>query len=206
MEALLCTKPGIVEYVELPKPELRQDHVIIRVKRIGITDADMMGMRGNYPQMKYPRVLGAAIADELVAIDNAPGFQTKEKVTILPYLNCNICFACLSGNTNCCVNLKSIGIDINGGMAEYLMVPSSNLFRGSGLTLEELASVTPIAVAAHSINRARIMPNEFVLIIGTGTVGLSAISLALKRGAHVLVITTYGEEADDLYQKLEEKN
>ena len=204
METLVCTAPGSLKYLESRKPELKHDHAIIKVKRIGITNADIMALKGVYPRMQYPRVLGSALSGELVAFDNAPDFQIKEKVTVLPYLSCERCKACLTGNTNCCLNLKTLGLDIDGAMAEYLMVPSRNLFHGSTLTLEELATITPIAVGAHSINRACIMPNEFVLVIGTGVLGLSAITFAHKRGANVISIVSKGDEVKDIYAKLDE--
>jgi 2-desacetyl-2-hydroxyethyl bacteriochlorophyllide A dehydrogenase len=188
MRILVCTANGNLEYRASEKPVLTKDHAIIKIKRIGICGTDLHAFEGTQPYFTYPRILGHELAGELVDIDNAPGFKIGEAVTFIPYVNCGYCIACRSQKPNCCVNLKVIGVHIDGGMTEYLSVPSSLLVHGRSLSFDQLALVEPLAIGAHGIRRARVKPNEFVLVIGAGPIGLGAMEFAHIAGGKVIAM------------------
>ncbi|WP_259067139.1 zinc-binding alcohol dehydrogenase family protein [Mucilaginibacter sp. X4EP1] len=188
MKILTCVEPGILDYGERKKPVLIKDHAIIKIKRIGICGTDLHAFEGTQPFFNYPRVLGHELSGELVEFDNASGFEINESVTFTPYFNCGHCIACRSGNTNCCVNIEVCGVHIDGGMAEYLMVPSHTLQHGEGLSFDELALVEPLAIGAHGVSRAAIINGEFVLIIGAGPIGLGTMEFARISGAKVIAL------------------
>lgn len=188
MEILSCIEPGILDYGERKKPALIKDHAIIKIKRIGICGTDLHAFEGTQPFFNYPRVLGHELSGELVEFDNAPGFEINERVTFTPYFNCGHCIACRSGKTNCCVNIEVCGVHIDGGMAEYLMVPSHTLVHGGGLGFDELALVEPLAIGAHGVRRAAVSPGEFVLIIGAGPIGLGTMEFARICSAKVIAL------------------
>ena len=89
---------------------------------------------------------------------------------------------------NCCTQLQVCGVHINGGMAEYLSIPSSSLLHGEGLNFDELALVEPLAIGAHGIRRAAIEPGEFVLVIGAGPIGLGTMEFARIAGGKVIAL------------------
>jgi len=188
MKTLVCTTPGGLEYENREKPVLTKGHAIIKIKRIGICGTDLHAFEGTQPYFEYPRVLGHELSGDLVEFDDAPGFEIGEPVTFIPYFNCGVCIACGNGKPNCCVSLKVCGVHVNGGMAEYLSVPSSSLIHGDGLSYDELALVEPLAIGAHGVARAAIKPEEFALIIGAGPIGLGAIEFARIAGAQVIVM------------------
>ncbi len=188
MQTLICDEPGKFSYVEREKPVLKPDHAIIKVKRIGICGTDLHAFEGTQPYFNYPRVLGHELSGELVEFDNAPGFYINEKVTFIPYFNCGHCIACRMGNTNCCVNMQVCGVHVDGGMTEYLMVPSHTLLHGEGLGFEELALIEPLAIGAHGVRRASIKPGEYVLVIGAGPIGLGTMEFARIAGAKVIAL------------------
>ncbi len=188
MKTLICTTPGNLEYKTGEKPVLTKGNSIIKINRIGICGTDLHAFEGTQPYFEYPRILGHELAGELVEFDNAPGFKSGEKVTFIPYFNCGACIACRSSKPNCCVNLKVCGVHIDGGMVEYLSVPSYSLVHGEGLSYDELALVEPLAIGAHGVNRANIKKDEFVLIIGAGPIGLGTIEFARIAGAKVVVM------------------
>jgi len=188
METLVCVKPGTFKYEERNAPVLEPGHAIIKIKRIGICGTDLHAFEGIQPYFAYPRILGHELSGELVAFDNAPGFKINERVTFIPYFNCGHCVACNVGKTNCCVHIKVCGVHIDGGMAQYLMVPSYALLHGNGLTFDELALVEPLAISAHGVNRACIKPGEFTLIIGAGPIGLGTMEYARIKGATVIAL------------------
>ena len=188
MKALVCTQPGNFEYETAPQPVLTQGNAIIKIKRIGICGTDLHAFEGTQPYFNYPRILGHELAGELIEFKNAPGFQKGEQVTIIPYFNCGICIACRSGKPNCCVNIKVCGVHIDGGMAEYLSVPSYSLVHSNGLSLDELALIEPLAIGAHGIKRAGVTPGEFVLIMGAGPIGLGTMEFARIAGGNVIAM------------------
>src|SRR5690349_17413539 len=188
MLTLQCSEPRRLEYRDRSKPELRESHAIIRIRRIGICGTDLHAYEGTQPFLSYPRVLGHELAGELIAVDDAPGFQLNEQVTFIPYFSCGNCIACRRGTPNCCVSIQVCGVHIDGGMAEYLLVPSRSLIHGEGLGLDELALIEPLAIGAHGVRRAAVQAGEFVLVIGAGPIGLGAMEFARIAGGKVIAM------------------
>ena len=188
MKSLVCAKPGFFEYQALEKPVLKPGNAIIKIKRIGICGTDLHAFEGTQPYFNYPRVLGHELSGELVDFDNAPGFEKGELVTFIPYFNCGNCVACRMGKPNCCTNIEVCGVHRDGGMVEYLSVPSSSLVHGEGLSLDELALVEPLAIGAHGVRRADIKNGENVLVIGAGPIGLGTMEFARIAGANVIAL------------------
>lgn len=188
MKALVCTRPGLLEYKEIDAPELLPGNAIIKIKRIGICGTDYHAFEGTQPFFDYPRILGHEIAGELVEADGADGFNPGESVTVIPYFNCGKCIACRNGKPNCCMNIKVLGVHINGGLTQYLSVPVSALVKSEGLRYDELALVEPLAIGAHGVRRADVQKGEFVLIIGAGPIGLGTMEFARIAGSKVIVM------------------
>ncbi|MGA0555546.1 zinc-binding alcohol dehydrogenase family protein [Larkinella sp. VNQ87] len=188
MEQLVCTTPGQFEYRTGIKPDMMPGHAILRIRRIGICGTDLHAFEGTQPFFEYPRILGHELAGELVDFDDAPGFEQGETVTILPYFYCGTCVACRAGKTNCCAQLKVAGVHMDGGMVEYLRVPSYSLVHGNGLSLDELALAEPLSIGAHGVRRADVQPGEFVLVIGAGPIGLGVMEFARIAGGQVIAM------------------
>lgn len=187
MNTLICTEPGLLEYAEQPMPVYTEGNTILRIRRIGLCGTDLHAFEGTQPYFNYPRVLGHELAAEIVQTDNAD-FTEGETVTFIPYFNCGTCIACMNKKPNCCTAMQVCGVHVNGGMTEYLSVPSYSLVKSQGLSYEELALTEPLAIAAHAVRRAGVKQNEFVLVVGAGPIGLGIIEFARLAGAHVIVI------------------
>ena len=188
MKVLTCTTPGILEYGHKEKPELTDRQAIIKITRIGICGTDLHAFEGTQPFFNYPRILGHELAGYLEECDHAPGFKPGEAVTFIPYFNCGTCIACRAGLPNCCSNIQVCGVHIDGGMTEYLSVPSESLVHGEGLSEDQLALVEPLAIGAHSIKRAGVKKGEFVLIVGVGPIGLGCMEFARIAGSQVIAL------------------
>ena len=202
MKTLVCTEPGNFEYSLRERPHVEEGRAIIRIRRIGICGTDLHAYGGTQPYFNYPRVLGHELAGELTDFDNAPAFEIGETVSFIPYFNCGICIACRNGKPNCCANLKVCGVHVDGGMVEYLSVPSSSLLHGSGLDFDELALVEPLAIAAHGVSRAAIRKDEFVLVIGAGPIGLGTMAFAQIEAAKVTALDLNEQRLGFCKQKL----
>lgn len=188
MKTLVCTEPGRFDYGTGSRPELKKGQAILKIKRIGICGTDLHAFEGTQPYFNYPRILGHELAGELVEADNAPGFEAGEAVTFIPYFNCGECIACRKGKPNCCTKMQVCGVHVDGGMVEYLSVPSSSLLHGEGLSFDELALVEPLAIGAHGVRRAAVEKDEFVLVIGAGPIGLGTMEFARIAGAKVIAL------------------
>ncbi len=190
MKSLVCIQPGIFEYKEISKPVLQKDHALLKIKRIGICGTDLHAFEGTQPYFEYPRILGHELAAEIVDINGATDFKIGEAVTIIPYFNCGECVACRIGKANCCTTMKVCGVHVDGGMVEYLSVPNYSLMHGNGLSLDALALTEPLAIGAHAVRRAEIKPDEFVLVIGAGPIGLGVMEFAHIEGSNVMAMET----------------
>jgi len=153
-----------------------------------VCGTDLHAFEGTQPYLEYPRVLGHELAGQLVEFDDAPGFEKGEAVTFIPYFNCGKCIACRNGKGNCCVNIAVCGVHIDGGMTEYISVPSYTLLHGEGLSLDELALVEPLSIGAHGIRRAEVKAGEFVLVLGAGPIGLCTMEFARIAGGRVIAM------------------
>lgn len=188
MKVLTCNKPGEFEYGTRDKPVLSPGRAIIKIKRIGICGTDLHAFEGTQPFFSYPRILGHELSGILLEFDDAPGFVNGESVTFIPYFNCGHCVACRMGKPNCCTQIQVCGVHIDGGMVEYISVPSSTLLHGEGLNFDELALIEPLAIGAHGVRRANINPGEFVLVIGAGPIGLGTMEFARIAGGKVIAL------------------
>ncbi len=188
MQSLVCTTPGTFTYQKAVKPVLTPGNAILKIRRIGICGTDLHAFEGTQPFFNYPRILGHELAGDVVEADGATDFSPGEAVTFIPYFNCGYCIACRSGKTNCCVRLQVSGIHIDGGMVEYLSVPSYSLVHGNGLSHDELALIEPLAIGAHGVRRAEIQPGEIVLVVGAGPIGLGTMEFARIAGATVIAL------------------
>ena len=188
MKILTCTSPGHFEYRTGKPPDLEKGHAIIKVKRIGICGTDLHAFEGTQPYFTYPRILGHELSGELVDCDGVEGFRKGEIVTFIPYFYCGKCIACRSGRTNCCAQLKVCGVHVDGGMVEYLSVPSYSLVHGEALSEDALALIEPLSIGAHAVQRAAVQPGEFVLVIGAGPIGLGVMEFARLAGGQVIAM------------------
>ena len=188
MKALVCSKPGVMEYQDVAASVLQPGHAIVRIRRIGICGTDLHAYDGTQPYFNYPRILGHELSGDIIHADGADDFVHGERVTIIPYFNCGKCVACRHQLPNCCVHLRVFGVHVDGGMQETVVVPCEALVKSHGLGYDELALVEPLSIGAHGVRRAGIRPGEFVLVIGAGPIGIGAMQIAAITGATVIAL------------------
>lgn len=202
MKVLICKTPGKLEYEEKETPLKEENKSLIKIKRIGICGTDLHAFDGTQPYFNYPRILGHELSGELIDANDAPDFKNGEMVTSIPYFSCGVCIACRSERPNCCVKINVAGVHIDGGMAEYLNLPSDSLVHGDGLSYDELALVEPLAIGAHAVRRAGIVAGEYVLVIGAGPIGLGVMEFAHIAGAKVIAMDVNQKRLDFCMDKL----
>ncbi|UQZ32274.1 alcohol dehydrogenase [Paenibacillus sp. PK3_47] len=190
MRAIVCEEAGKLAWREdLEEPVLEAGAALVRIRRIGICGTDLHAYQGNQPFFSYPRVLGHELAGVIEAVgDNEAGLRQGDQVSIVPYMHCGQCSACISGKTNCCRNMKVFGVHIDGGMRETVSVPVGHLIKTDGLTLDQSAMLEPLAIGAHAIRRSGLTAGGTVLVIGAGPIGLGVMALARYAGAKVIAM------------------
>lgn len=198
MKGIICEEIGKFVYSEdLPEPELHAGEAIVRIRRIGICGTDLHAYQGNQPYFTYPRVLGHELSGTIEHIgDNPEGLQAGDQVSVIPYLHCGECRACLSGKTNCCQKMRVFGVHLDGGMRERVALPIKNLLKTEGLTLDQAAMLEPLAIGAHAVRRSGLGAGDQVLVIGAGPIGLGVMAMARYAGAKVIAMDVNDERLD----------
>ncbi|MBX3010707.1 MAG: zinc-binding alcohol dehydrogenase family protein [Caldilineaceae bacterium] len=192
MKTIVLETPGEFRLIDTPEPSAPgQNEALVRVRRIGICGTDLHAYRGRQPFFSYPRILGHELGVEIVALGDSQQphtLQVGDICAVEPYLNCGVCSACRRGKTNCCQQLKVLGVHIDGGMREYITVPTHKLHKAQGAPLEHLAVVEMLCIGAHAVHRAQVIPGEQALVIGAGPIGLATMQFAQLAGAEVICL------------------
>jgi 2-desacetyl-2-hydroxyethyl bacteriochlorophyllide A dehydrogenase len=197
MKSIICEQPDRLIMREVPDPLLIEGHALIRIRQIGICGTDLHAYKGNQPFFSYPRVLGHELAGTVEAIgDNPEGLNIGDQVCIIPYMHCGQCIACRNGKTNCCIQMKVLGVHIDGGMRERISVPVSHLIKTNGLTLDQTAVLEPFSIGAHAVRRSELRQGEIALVIGAGPIGLGVMKFAKLRGAKVIAMDINDERLE----------
>ncbi|MEX0407865.1 zinc-binding alcohol dehydrogenase family protein [Aquibium sp. LZ166] len=196
MEALVCVDPGQLRLERRPAPLPRPGEVLVRPRRVGICGTDYHIFEGKHPYLQYPRVMGHEFAVELVEAPSGANLSADRFYTVNPYVACGRCIACRRGKPNCCVAISVFGVHADGGMAGLLAVPAENLLPVDGLTLDQAAMVEFLAIGAHAVRRGAASPEDRVLVVGAGPIGLGVALFARLSGAAVAILDREGERAD----------
>jgi 2-desacetyl-2-hydroxyethyl bacteriochlorophyllide A dehydrogenase len=192
MKTLRLEEPGRLIFSAKGPPlpaELAPGEALVRVHRIGVCGTDIHAFIGDQPFFSYPRILGHELGVEVIAVDSSTmNVKPGDRCSVEPYLNCGSCIACRNNKPNCCVNLRVLGVHIDGGMREAFVVPSHKLHSSANLTPDQLALVETLAIGRHAVNRARVEAAEFALVIGAGPIGLTVAQFAIQAGAQVIAV------------------
>jgi 2-desacetyl-2-hydroxyethyl bacteriochlorophyllide A dehydrogenase len=199
-------KPGHFIAVDGPSPIQAPGEALVRVHRIGVCGTDLHAFAGRQPFFRYPRILGHELGVEIIDPGTEPhGFASGDRCAVEPYLNCGHCIACRAGRSNCCADLKVLGVHIDGGMRPAIVVPAHKLHRSRTLTYDQLALVETLGIGAHAVERADIKRDDFVLVIGAGPIGLSVSQLVQVRGATLAVMDVRESRLDFCRRQLDVK-
>lgn len=203
MKYIVCEEPGKFKSATKPQPIRKEGEALLKIKRIGICGTDLHAYAGNQAFFTYPRILGHELAAEIIEIDeHNPDFEKGDKVVIMPYISCGNCVACKNGKTNCCTNIKVLGVHTDGGMQEIISISTNLLIKANHLSYEEMAVVEPLAIGAHAIRRAQLKKNEIIAVIGCGPIGIGIMKLAQLQGARVIAIDVNEERLQYAKEKI----
>lgn len=188
MKTIIINKPGEVEIIEQAMPVRKQGEALLKILYGGICGSDLGTYRGTFAYASYPRIPGHEFSAEIIEIgDNDRNLKPGMIVTCNPYFNCGHCYSCQRGLVNCCTSNETMGAQRDGAFSEYITMPIERIYDGKGLSAKTLALIEPFCISYHGISRANIQPNDKVLVIGAGTIGVLAAVAAKAKGAKVYI-------------------
>ena len=199
MKAVYMEKPWNIEISDVQMPNPKEGEALLRVKSAGICGSDIGAFRGTNGLVSYPRIIGHEIAGEVISIpeNNKNGIKPGDRVIVDPYLYCGHCYPCSIGRTNCCVDLKVLGVHVDGGMAEYFCHPADMLLKvPDDMPWDIIPLAEPLTIALHGIHRLNLKAGEHIAINGAGPIGLLAAMVALHYGAEPIMIDLVKERLD----------
>jgi 2-desacetyl-2-hydroxyethyl bacteriochlorophyllide A dehydrogenase len=190
MKAISLDQPQKFRLIDTAEPAAPgPDEALVKVHRVGICGTDYGGYLGKMPFFSYPRIPGHELGVEVLSVGaSVTNVQPGDRCSVEPYLNCQTCYACRRGHTNCCEHNKTLGVMCDGGLAERYLLPARKLHVSRQLTFDQLALVETLAIGCHAVNRGAPKAGEHVLAIGAGPIGLSAVEFAKLSGARTIVM------------------
>ncbi len=198
MKAILLNEPESFSRVEIDEPSAPgPSEALVQVHRVGICGTDISGYLGKMPFYSYPRIPGHELGVEVVAVgDDVTNVTAGDRCSVEPYINCQECFPCRKGNTNCCEKLQVLGVHTDGGLRPRFIVPARKLHKSEKLTLDQLALVETLGIGCHAVDRGQPQPDDHVLVIGAGPIGLSVIEFAKLTKATITVLDLNQQRLD----------
>ena len=191
---------------EITKPTPKKGEVLIRVKACGICGTDVHIFSGD--KGCFPTPAGTVLGHEFAGIvesvgENVKDIKAGDRVCVDPNELCGECYYCKSGIGHFCEEMTGIGTGVNGGFAQYCVVPQSQVYKIADTTTYEMAAMTePVACCVHGIDMCNISCGDTVAIIGGGMIGMIMLQLAKLSGAGKLIMLEPVKEKREIAKKL----
>jgi len=202
MKAMVLRAPSDLVLDEVARPQPAAGQVVVRITHSGVCGTDYKIFNGSI-RVPYPLIPGHEMAGEIVDVGRVPpstgatggALAVGDRVIIDPETYCGHCFYCQKGLTNLCPNGTLIGRDVDGGFAEYLMVPASQVFKLPDSIDDRTAPMIQVLTTClHAQRQVETFPGDTVAVIGLGVTGQLHVQLAKARGARVIGITRSAEK------------
>jgi 2-desacetyl-2-hydroxyethyl bacteriochlorophyllide A dehydrogenase len=193
MKAMVLTAPSELALEEVAKPQADARQVLVRVTHSGICGTDYKIYNGSIP-VRYPRIMGHEMAGEVVDAGGAD-VRPGDRVIVDPELFCGACFHCRIGQTHLCPRGSLLGRDVNGGFAEFLSAPASQVYPlPENIDRRQAPMIQVLTTCLHAQRQIDIFAGEYVVVLGLGVTGQLHVQLAKARGATVIGITRAAEK------------
>lgn len=212
MRAVVLRAPGELEMIDLPKPRPKEDEVVIRVRAVGICGSDIRYYLGENPWALHTLglnireekafILGHEVSGDIVEVGSRVDvYRVSTRVGVIAFKGCGKCYYCKRGLPNLCAETLHIGHDGRwkgveyppGGYADFMQVWSDKVHPiPDHVSYEEATQLDGLAVAVHANERASVSPDDTVVVIGCGAIGLMLMQVAKARGAgRVICVDTW---------------
>lgn len=199
MKAVRFHGKGQLQVDDLPVPEPAEGEVLVRVGAVGVCGTDTHILDGHYPSVP-PVTLGHEVAGTVVKLGpGVHGVEVGDLITVEPHKYCGMCSYCRRGMEHMCLKKQAYGVHLDGGMAEYVVVPARIAYRlPEGVTAQIGALAEPLSCCVHAIDRLELSSGLPFYIGGSGPAGSMLIALAAKSGMSPIVAADMREDRRDL--------
>jgi L-iditol 2-dehydrogenase len=196
MKALLLKAYGEFIYQEVPKPEVREDEVLIRVRACGICGSDVHGMDGSTGRRRPPIIMGHEASGVIAEVGGkVTGWSQGDRVTFDSTIYCGVCWYCQRGLINLCDDRRVLGVSCadyrqHGAFAEYVAVPQRVLYRlPEAVSFERAAMIEAVSIAVHAVERSPISLGDTAVVVGAGMIGLLVVqALRIAGCGHIIAV------------------
>lgn len=191
MKVLVYVEAKKVEVREVEKPILEEGYARIKVKYCGVCGSDIGIFLGTHPRAKAPLILGHEFIGYIDEINGGDGrLKVGDRVAGWPNIPCEKCYFCKVGSTHVCKNLKILGIDLDGGMAEYVVCKIDKIYKIDEALSDKAASIVePLAVAVRSMHQSGFNALNTAAVIGAGAIGIMTAVMLKYAGASRIIIS-----------------
>lgn len=188
MKAAILKEPGRVVVDRVPDPKPPEGWVLVRSRAVGICGTDKAFYRGTYPLLKKPLIPGHEVSGEVV---EGPGDLVGRKVVSEINFACLRCELCRAGLYTHCPYRKTLGIDFDGGMAEYFIAPTWALH--PHILPHDVAFATePLAAVLNALAQYPPRPGWKIAILGTGFMALLTAQTLASMGYDPVFVAREG--------------
>ena len=188
MLTIVCVEPGRLERREMLLPEAVPGLVAVDIRAVGICGTHYHIFEGTHPFLAYPRIMGHELSGVVAGGASRPDLASGTTVVINPCLSCGHCVACRKGKPNCCATLRVLGVHIDGGMCERVLLPESNLYPAPDPGLRDAAMIEFKAIGAYAVRRRHLKSGDWVLVVGAGPIGVGTAIFARHAGGSVTLM------------------
>jgi len=192
-----------VDVHDAPEPEPGPRDVLIRVRACGICGTDQHIYDGDFGG-PFPLIGGHELAGDVIAVgaETLGDVQVGQRVAVNPNVFCGSCFYCRRGQVNHCLRWNAIGVTRDGGFAEYVVAPESNVYPVGDMDYEVAAFIEPISCVVYGVKRLAVPEGANALIYGAGPIGLMMLQLVAHGGASETAIVDLKQDKLELATRL----
>lgn len=190
MKVAMLVKPHDLQIVEMPMPQLSDENsVLIKVHAMGICGSDVHAYHGKLATVSYPRIIGHEVVGEAVQVGSKVNhIKQGDHVVMDPVVSCGQCPACKAGRKNVCKQVKCMGVAVEGGCAEYIILSQENVITiPMDIPWEDAVVIEPYTIGAQVVARGEVTGQDVLLVMGAGPIGLVILQAAKRLGAKVIV-------------------
>ncbi len=190
MKAAQITDIKTLKVVDMAEPQIEKaTDVKVKVKAVGICGTDLHIYSHGRADVAFPRVMGHELSGEVVEVGaDVKDLKPGDRVVLDPVFACGECPTCKKGYQNVCANVKCYGVQMEGGFKEYIVEDQKHFYTfPNSITFEQAAIAEPYSIGVNILDRAMATPEDNILVIGSGTIGLAILQVAKGIGSKVFV-------------------
>ena len=211
MKALIMDEERHLIVKDMPKPQEKDENIIIKVEAASICGTDMRTFLKGNAKIDPPRILGHECAGTIIhagSLAKEHGYHEGERVTVAPAIGCGQCPACKKGHTNMCDHLTTIGFQYEGVFAPYVEIPKQAIIMENVIKLSDNISydnaslIEPAACALNGQSYMHIESGDHVVIYGSGIIGCIHAELARLAGASKIIMVEIAKPRIEIAKKM----